>query len=142
MLTKWRIDDMAGEKLRASRKKAKFRRVDVKPFATNLCPFCEGELEHPLGLGYTTDQLVKYIKKETEGTFGSEALVKRWVMLGLLPRSVRMRTEAKGSVKPSSVGVFPKSSLRRVKLILLLRDKGIKEKDTIKYFEKKSLRFV
>ena len=136
---------MAGEKARKERKESKrFVLVDTEPLATKLCPFCEGKLDKPLGVGIVADDVIGHALQL--GLRFSEPMLKRWVKMGLLPRPVSRRAsqmrKGKPTGRPTSIGVYPKSVIARLKLIAKLKAKSRKEADIIAYFERKGYLFI
>jgi DNA-binding transcriptional MerR regulator len=90
------------------------------------------EIERQFGEGLTSRQIVDLF--ETRGIRFSEATLRKYVQLGLLPRSVRVGRKGKHR---GSCGLYPPSTVRRVNLV-----KGMMAEDlTIEEIQRSFVRF-
>src|SRR5689334_16079437 len=90
------------------------------------------EIERSFSSGLTSRQIVDLF--ETRGIRFSEATLRKYVQLGLLPRSVRVGRKGKHR---GSCGLYPANTVRRVNLV-----KGMMAEDlTIEEIQKSFVRF-
>src|SRR5216110_1038531 len=82
------------------------------------------EIERAHGAGMTSRQIVDVF--ETRGIRFSEATLRKYVQLGLLPRSVRVGRKGKHR---GSCGLYPSHVIRRVNVVkgMMAEDRTIEE---------------
>src|SRR3954451_3873936 len=82
------------------------------------------EIEHSFSGGMTSRQIVDMF--ETRGIRFSEATLRKYVQLGLLPRSVRVGRKGKHR---GSCGLYPSHVIRRVNVVkgMMAEDRTIEE---------------